>query len=115
MTDGQFDSAVVEALALAYALHIACEMHTRAEGFTGALVVVDNTNVPAAVFAGYDLPLQLQRSRPLSPLILQFAEVRPILEYLAFLTSPHHGEQAMEFLCRALGIPCNFEATKRSG
>ena len=60
MTDGQFDSAVVEALALAYALHIACEMHTRAEGFTGALVVVDNTNVVAGLLAGYDPPRRLQ-------------------------------------------------------
>ena len=62
MIRGEFDSAVVEALALAYALHIASEMRTRAEDSTGALVVVDNTSVPAAVLAGYDLPLRLQHA-----------------------------------------------------
>ena len=58
----EFDSAVVEALALAYGLHIASELRTRAEGFTGALVVVDNTSVPAAILAGYELPPRLQHA-----------------------------------------------------
>ena len=62
MIKRQFDSAVVEALALAYALHIAFKMSSRTEDFTGALVVVDNTSVPAAVLAGYELPARLQHA-----------------------------------------------------
>ena len=62
MMGREFDSAVVEALALAYALHIAFLMSSSTEDFTGALVVVDNTSVPAAVLAGYQLPDRLRHA-----------------------------------------------------
>ena len=62
MLERQFDSAVVEALALAYGLDIASEMKTRTERFTGALVVVDNTCVAAAVLVGSELPPRLRHA-----------------------------------------------------